>query len=249
MSRRKAAKENNRGAGDAGGLFDLVEDVTIRGEAVEGESHQEEEIRKEVDRMELPVEPVLSAPELSSDLPTQKSQTHLSRVDKDLSLRPLDVVSPGRLEDKEFITGGAVDKLQERLRDRELRQAAVCLEAGSDAEVGHPPTMARTHAGESAQEGGEEVFPEAAELRPQAGMDNVSTLIPLTGGKKQRTTVHVSIEVMERIRNAVYWTPGLTLAAVAEEAFRKALVELEGQRGGVPFASRPTGLKGGRPLK
>jgi hypothetical protein len=189
MSRRKTAKENNRGAGDAGGLFDLVEDVTIRGEAVEGESH------------------------------------------------------------KEFITGGVVDKPQERLRDREVRQAAVCLEAGSDAEVGHPPTMARTHAGETAQEGGEEVFPEAAGLRPQAGMDNVSTLIPPTGGKKQRTTVHVSIEVMERIRNAVYWTPGLTLAAVAEEAFRKALVELEGQRGGVPFASRPTGLKGGRPLK
>lgn len=42
--------------------------------------------------------------------------------------------------------------------------------------------------------------------------------------KKQRIIVQISEDVIERIKNAVYWTPGLTLALAAlaeEEPFLK----------------------------
>jgi hypothetical protein len=65
---------------------------------------------------------------------------------------------------------------------------------------------------------------------------------------KERLTVHLPVELIERIKNAVYWTPGLTLAGLAEEAFTAAVERLERERGG-PFPPRRAELKGGRPLK
>lgn len=66
--------------------------------------------------------------------------------------------------------------------------------------------------------------------------------------KKQRITVQISEDVIERIKNAVYWTPGLTLASLAEEAFAKAVDELEKQKGEC-FQERKSELKTGRPVK
>jgi len=65
---------------------------------------------------------------------------------------------------------------------------------------------------------------------------------------KQRLTVHLPVDLIERVKNAVYWTPGLTLAALAEEALRKAVDELEKERG-EPFPPRKQELRGGRPIK
>jgi len=65
---------------------------------------------------------------------------------------------------------------------------------------------------------------------------------------KERLTVHLSIALIDRIKNAVYWTPGLTLAGLAEEALAAAVEKLERQRG-EPFPPRKAELKGGRPLK
>ncbi|MGK5594263.1 MAG: hypothetical protein ACSNEK_02770 [Parachlamydiaceae bacterium] len=65
--------------------------------------------------------------------------------------------------------------------------------------------------------------------------------------KKQRITVQISEDVIERIKNAVYWTPGLTLAALAEEAFTKAVDVLEEERE-ASFPKRKEELKTGRPL-
>ncbi|MBA2349205.1 MAG: hypothetical protein H0V81_13010 [Solirubrobacterales bacterium] len=64
---------------------------------------------------------------------------------------------------------------------------------------------------------------------------------------KQRITVQISEDVIERIKNAVYWTPGLTLAALAEEAFSKIVDSLEEGRK-TPFPKRKEELKTGRPL-
>lgn len=64
---------------------------------------------------------------------------------------------------------------------------------------------------------------------------------------KQRITVQISEDVIERIKNAVYWTPGLTLAALAEEAFSKIVDALENDRE-APFPKRKEELKTGRPL-
>jgi hypothetical protein len=66
--------------------------------------------------------------------------------------------------------------------------------------------------------------------------------------KKQRITVQISEDVIEHIKNAVYWTPGLTLASLAEEAFSKAVDELEKSRD-APFPKRKNELKTGRPIK
>ena len=63
---------------------------------------------------------------------------------------------------------------------------------------------------------------------------------------KLRLTVHLPQELIERIKNAIYWNPDLTLAGFAELAFEKALKKLEKEHGG-PFPRRPEELKGGRP--
>jgi hypothetical protein len=64
---------------------------------------------------------------------------------------------------------------------------------------------------------------------------------------KQRITVQISVDVIERIKNAVYWTPGLTLASLAEDAFSKTVDKLEKERK-APFPRRKEELKTGRPI-
>lgn len=64
---------------------------------------------------------------------------------------------------------------------------------------------------------------------------------------KERLTIHLPVDLIDRIKNAVYWTPGLTLAGLAEEAFSKALEQMEKKRG-EPYPPRQSELKGGRPL-
>lgn len=66
--------------------------------------------------------------------------------------------------------------------------------------------------------------------------------------QKERLTVHVSKAVAEQARDAVYHTPGLTLAALAEQALTDAVRKLERQRG-QPFPTRSGALKAGRPVK
>jgi len=73
---------------------------------------------------------------------------------------------------------------------------------------------------------------------------------PMTSSRviKERLTVHLPIDLIDRVKNAVYWTPGLTLAGLAEEAFAKLVDKLEKERK-EPFPQRKAELKGGRPLK
>ena len=65
---------------------------------------------------------------------------------------------------------------------------------------------------------------------------------------KKHITFHLSVDLMDRARDAVYWTPGLTLAALAERGLGLALDELERQQG-KPFSPRRAELKGGRPVR
>jgi hypothetical protein len=67
-------------------------------------------------------------------------------------------------------------------------------------------------------------------------------------GKKQRITIHLPIDLIERIKNVVYWEPGLTLTALAQEAFEKVVDNLEKQRGESYPTRKERSLKGGRPL-
>ena len=47
----------------------------------------------------------------------------------------------------------------------------------------------------------------------------------------RRLTAYVDPEVLDRARRASYWTPGLTLSALVEDALRVELDRLEAERG------------------
>ena len=63
---------------------------------------------------------------------------------------------------------------------------------------------------------------------------------------RKRLTVSLPLELLERSRNTVYWTQGLTLAGLLEEALTASLDHRE-ELNGQPFPTRLEGLKGGRP--
>ena len=65
---------------------------------------------------------------------------------------------------------------------------------------------------------------------------------------KQRVTIHIPVNLIERIKNAVYWEPGLTVAGFCEQALLKGIEKLEKEKG-APYPSRREQLKGGRPIK
>ncbi len=66
--------------------------------------------------------------------------------------------------------------------------------------------------------------------------------------KRERLTAKLPVEVTERVRNAVYWTPGLTLAGLTETALSAYVDALEAERG-EPFPQRQGQIKLGRPIK
>lgn len=87
-------------------------------------------------------------------------------------------------------------------------------------------------------------------------------LIESNGQLKQRLTVQISADILERAKNAVYWTRGLTLAQLTEQALEKVIASLEkgstiydDQTGealkskGDSFPERREELKSGRPVK
>lgn len=66
---------------------------------------------------------------------------------------------------------------------------------------------------------------------------------------KQRVTIHISVELIDRVKNAVYWEPGLTLTEFAERAFDRELKKWEKEWGEEYPQRKEYQLKGGRPLK
>jgi hypothetical protein len=66
--------------------------------------------------------------------------------------------------------------------------------------------------------------------------------------KKLRVGVQLPAELIERARDAVYWTPGLTLNRLAEIALAQTLECLETLRG-KPFPSRTGSLPVGRQIR
>ena len=65
--------------------------------------------------------------------------------------------------------------------------------------------------------------------------------------QKRRITVQISENIIERIKNATYWTPGLTLSYLVEQALEREVNQMEFDRGS-SFKKRRTELKTGRPL-
>lgn len=65
---------------------------------------------------------------------------------------------------------------------------------------------------------------------------------------RQKLTVHLDSDVVNRVKNAAYWDPRLTIAKIAERGIRLALKEVEKEHGG-PYPQRNGELLGGRPIK
>ena len=61
-----------------------------------------------------------------------------------------------------------------------------------------------------------------------------------------RLTVRLPGDLVDRLRDAVYWSPSLTLAWLIAQSLRTSLAEMESLRQG-PFPRRTNALRAGRP--
>jgi hypothetical protein len=94
-------------------------------------------------------------------------------------------------------------------------------------------------------------FGEAVEVDMQGQLAIKGTRVPteqVVRAQKQRITLHISTELIDRVKNAVYWEPGLTVAGFAEEAFALAIEKLEKERGAAFPQRKQHRLRGGRPV-
>lgn len=66
--------------------------------------------------------------------------------------------------------------------------------------------------------------------------------------ERQRMTAILPADLIEKARDCCFWTPGLTVAALVEDALRAELKKREAKRG-EPFPSRSGPIRTGRPIK
>jgi len=73
---------------------------------------------------------------------------------------------------------------------------------------------------------------------------------PGKAGRQQPRTVRLTVslpsDLVDRLRDAVYWSPSLTLAWLIAKSLRSSLTEMESLRQG-PFPKRTNALRAGRP--
>lgn len=65
---------------------------------------------------------------------------------------------------------------------------------------------------------------------------------------RQRLTAILPADLIEKARDVCYWTPGLTIAALVEDALRAELKKREAKHG-APFRPRSGPIRTGRPIK
>ncbi len=81
------------------------------------------------------------------------------------------------------------------------------------------------------------------------GAASPSSRLSKTGQQQPRTvrlTVSLPGDLVDRLRNAVYWSPDLTLAWLIAQSLRASLTDMETARQG-PFPKRTNALRAGRP--
>ena len=73
---------------------------------------------------------------------------------------------------------------------------------------------------------------------------------PSKAGRSQPRTIRLTVslpsDLVDRLRDAVYWTPSLTLAWLIAQSLGNSLAEMESLRQG-PFPKRTKALRAGRP--
>ena len=84
-------------------------------------------------------------------------------------------------------------------------------------------------------------------FRPRSEAKPAEAPKPSEGHKKEKLTVHLTHDLIERVKNAAYWNPRLTIASIAEIGIQYAIELVEKENGG-PYKPRESELKGGRPI-
>jgi hypothetical protein len=74
-----------------------------------------------------------------------------------------------------------------------------------------------------------------------------SSKAQVLGHKREKITVHLRRDLIERVKNAAYWNPRLTIAAIAEMGIAQSIEQVERENGG-SYPPRDSELKGGRPI-
>jgi len=73
---------------------------------------------------------------------------------------------------------------------------------------------------------------------------------PSKAGRSQPRTIRLTVslpsDLVDRLRDAVYWSPSLTLAWLIAQSLGNSLAEMESLRQG-PFPKRTKALRAGRP--
>lgn len=92
------------------------------------------------------------------------------------------------------------------------------------------------------EQANEDVAPGEAKPQPTQEPEHVA------GSKKEKITVHLTHDLIERVKNAAYWNPELTIAGIAEIGVLYAIEKVEQENGG-PYPPRKSELKGGRPIR
>jgi hypothetical protein len=87
-------------------------------------------------------------------------------------------------------------------------------------------------------------------LTDQAALNNSTRREQRETGRQQprmvRLTVSLPGDLVDRLRDAVYWSPSLKLAWLIAQSIRTSLTEMESVRQG-PFPKRKNALRAGRP--
>lgn len=81
-----------------------------------------------------------------------------------------------------------------------------------------------------------------------AGPETDVTASPAEPRGYRRVTLNLPVELVDQLRNTVYWTPGVTLTGLIKTALCESLARME-QRHGRPYPPRLGELKCGRPRK
>lgn len=71
---------------------------------------------------------------------------------------------------------------------------------------------------------------------------------PIGAKGYRRVTLNLPADLVEQLRNTVYWTPGVTLTGLIKDALHEFLSRWE-QRNGRRYPARLAELKSGRPRK
>lgn len=82
---------------------------------------------------------------------------------------------------------------------------------------------------------------------PTAGTAT-ETLLAVERPGREKLTVHLDGALVNRVKNAAYWNPRLTIARIAEAGIRLAIEQVERDNGGA-YPRREAELLGGRPIK